>query len=153
MDNTHFHNLLLFYNTIVAVLATSLTLLGVDKESFTLLAILLLIDYLTGVSKAYRLKESITSNKMKYGIVSKMSLLLIPIVIAIAAKSIHANASSVLFTGINILVLSEVYSIIGNIYSIRSGESLPEIDAVSYIGKALRKKIMLLAGCKDEEDC
>lgn len=112
--------------------------LGIDGEAFALFSVLLLIDYFTGIWKAKALKQSITSNKMKYGIISKLSLIMVPVTLAIGAKAVGADFSSVLSVGMNILVLSEVYSIIGNIYSIRTKQELPEYDAVALIGKKLR---------------
>jgi len=123
-----------------------LTYLGLDKEVFAALGWLLFIDYFTGVWKAKTLGHCITSNKMKYGVVSKFSLMLIPFVFAIAAKAIDADAGNVLFVGMNILVLSEVYSIIGNIYSIRTKLELPEWDAVAALGHKIRKTLIKLGG-------
>lgn len=144
--NDAYSTSMIIYNTLLAGLATLLTYLGLNKEAFTLFAALLLIDYVTGVGKAWIIGQSITSNKMKYGIASKMVLLFIPIVLAIGAKIIKQDAEDILFVGINILVLSEVYSIIGNIYSMRTKEELPEIDAVAAIGKFIRDKLIALGG-------
>lgn len=137
---------MIIYNTLLAGFATFLTYLGLNKEAFTLFAALLLIDYVTGVGKAGIIGQSITSNRMKYGIASKMVLLFIPIVLAIGAKIINQPSDSILFIGVNILVLSEVYSIIGNIYSMRTKEELPEIDAVAAIGRFIRDKLIALGG-------
>ena len=131
-----------FANTGLLVGGPLITYLGISGEAFLLSAILLLIDYLTGLAKARALKHSITSNHMKYGIISKFSLLLIPLVLAIAAKAVSADFSYVLIVGINILVLSEVYSIVGNIYSVRTKEELPEYDAVAMIGKKIRAMLI-----------
>lgn len=114
------------------------TYLGLNGESFSLLAVLLLIDYVTGILKARAIEESITSNRMKYGIVSRLSLLLIPIVLAIGAKATGADFKFVLLVGINMLVISEVYSIISNIYAIRTRQELPEYDVISILGKKIR---------------
>jgi len=126
------------FNVTTVGFSALLTYLGIGSEAFTLFALLLGIDYVTGVLKARAIGQSITSNRMKYGIISKLSLIIVPIVLAIGAKAIGADASSVLSIGINILVLSEVYSIIGNIYSIRTRLELPEYDVVSAIGKRIR---------------
>lgn len=128
-----------------------LTYLGLDKEVFAALGWLLFIDYFTGVWKAKTLGHCITSNKMKYGVVSKFSLMLIPFVFALAAKAMDTNAGNVLFIGMNILVLSEVYSIIGNVYSIRTKEELPEWDAVAALGHKIRK-ILIKWGGEDFDD-
>lgn len=144
--NDAYSTSIIIYNTLLAGFATLLTYLGLNKEAFTLFAVLLIIDYVTGVGKARIIGQSITSNRMKYGIASKMVLLFIPIVLAIGAKIINQPSDSILFVGVNILVLSEVYSIIGNIYSMRTKEELPEIDAVAAIGRFIRDKLIALGG-------
>ena len=132
----------IFFNSFNLIISALLVYLGLDGEAFLLFSILLFIDYVTGVMKARTLNHSITSNKMKYGIISKFSLMFIPIVLAIGAKALDADFSSVLLVGINILVLSEVYSIIGNIYTVRTKEELPEYDAVAAVGKKIRTTLI-----------
>jgi len=123
-------------------LSSTLVYLGINAEAFMLFSLLLGMDYSTGILKARAIKESITSNKMKYGIISKFSLILIPIVLAIGAKAVGADFGSVLLAGINMLILSEVYSIIGNIYAIKTHEELPEYDVVAMIGKRIRNALL-----------
>lgn len=137
------------WNSVIVLFSAVLAYLEISQEPFTLFAILLIIDYLTGVMKAKVLCISITSNKMKYGIISKLSLLLIPITIAIGAKAVGADSHHILLAGMYILIFSEVYSIIGNIYSIRTKEELPEYDAVAMIGKKIRGYLILKSGDKD----
>lgn len=130
------------FNLCVMHLSFMMTYLGINGESFLLFSILLIMDYITGVLKAKALKHSITSNKMKYGIISKLSLLFIPVTLAIGAKAVGADFATVLLVGINILVVSEVYSIIGNFYAMRTQEELPEYDAVAMIGKKIRNVLL-----------
>ncbi len=138
------------FNFFTVCVGGMLTYLGLNAESFFLFAMLLLIDYITGVAKALRLNQCITSNRMKYGILSKLSLLLIPLVLAIGAKAVGADFQTVLLVGVNILVLSEVYSIIGNIYSIRTKDELPEYDVVAMFGKRIRA-VLIRYSDKEEE--
>ena len=137
------------WNTLVVILSSILAYLEIAQEPFFLYALLLLIDYATGLLKAKTLNISITSNKMKYGILSKLSLLIIPIVIAIGTKALGADGHYALMSGMYILVLSEVYSIIGNIYSTRTKEELPEYDAVAMVGKRIRNFLIIRSGDKD----
>jgi toxin secretion/phage lysis holin len=137
-------------NTILVFLASILTYLGLDVETFTILGYLLFIDYVTGILKARTLSHCISSNKMKYGVVSKFSLVLIPLVIALGAKALQANSDEFLYIGMNILILSEVYSIVGNIYTIRSKEELPEWDAVAALGHRIRTMLIRLSEDKDK---
>lgn len=137
------------WNTIVLILSGILAYLDISQEPFGLFATLLIIDYVTGLMKAKVLCISITSNKMKYGVISKLSLLLIPITIAIGAKAVGADSHHILLAGMYILIFSEVYSIIGNIYSIRTKDELPEYDAVGAIGKKIRSYLIIKSGDKD----
>lgn len=139
-------------NGVLLSAAGILTALGVDTEVFAALGWLLFFDYVTGVYKAKTLGHCISSNKMKYGMVSKFSLMLIPIVLGIAAQGVDADLKGVLYVGMNILILSELYSIIGNIYSIRTKQELPEWDAVSAIGHKIRDTMIKLSGSKEEDD-
>ena len=137
------------FNSTMVLLAGLLTYVGLDIFAFTALGYLLLIDYVTGVMKARSLGRRITSNKMKYGIASKFSLVFLPFVLALAAKAMGAEAGTFLYVGMNILILSEVYSIIGNIYAIRTHEELPEWDAVAALGKWVLKMLLRMSGDKD----
>lgn len=136
-------------NFIIVLFSGILAYLQISQEPFILFAVLLFIDYITGLMKAKRLQISITSNKMKYGLLSKLSLLFIPIVLAIGAKAVGADFTFILITGMNILIVSEVYSIIGNIYSVQTKEELPEYDAVAMIGRKIRIFLLKISGDKD----
>ncbi|BCD61760.1 hypothetical protein NrS5_56 [Nitratiruptor phage NrS-5] len=131
---------------IYMAIGSALSYLGLNHEMIGLFVALLVVDYITGLAKARRLNISITSQRMKYGIVSKFVLLLIPIAVAIAAKIVGVDYDKILYIGINILALSELYSILGNIYSIRTRQELPEYDAVAAIGHRVRKFLLKLEG-------
>lgn len=137
------------YNVCVVCFAGLFTWLGLDVEVFIVFAFLLILDYLSGLGKARVLGHQITSNKMKYGIVSKLSLIIIPLTLALAAKGVKIDATNVLYVGMNILILSELYSIIGNIYALRTKEELPEYDAVAALGKRIRTWLIKMDGSKD----
>lgn len=136
----------IIWNTFIVIFSGILAYLEISQEPFTLFAILLIIDYITGVWKAKTLGISITSNKMKYGLISKLSLLIIPIVLAMGAKATGADYHYILLSGMYILILSEVYSIIGNIYCMNTGEELPEYDAVAMLGKQIRNILIRNSG-------
>lgn len=139
----------IIWNSFVVLFSGVLAYLQISEEPFTIFAILLVIDYFTGVMKAKTLGHSITSNKMKYGLASKLSLLIIPLVIALGAKALGADYHYILLSGMYILILSEVYSIIGNIYSTRTKEEFPEYDALAMLGKQIRTILFRLQGEKE----
>lgn len=129
----------LIFNSLVGLMAWIFAYTGVNAETMFILAVLLAIDWFVGISKAYVVKEQVTSKRSINGILSKASLLIIPIAVGLGAKAIHMDAEILLNTCINLLILSEVYSIIGNVYAMKTGENLPEMDAVSMIGERIRK--------------
>lgn len=136
----------IIWNFLIVLLSGVLAYLEISQEPFTIFAILLVIDYITGVWKAKTLGISITSNKMKYGLISKLSLLIIPIVLAMGAKATGADYHYILLSGMYIFILSEIYSIIGNIYCMNTGEELPEYDAVAMLGKQIRNILIRNSG-------
>ncbi len=142
------YSLKVILNVVIVAISSFMVYLGVDVEAFTMFSILLCIDYITGLTKARAISESITSNKMKYGIVSKLSLIIIPLVLAISGKAMSYDLSNIVFVSVNILVLSELYSIVGNIYAVRNKKELPEYDVVSIIGKKIRDTLIQTVGGK-----
>lgn len=138
------------YNGIVWTSAMIFAWLDIDCNVFIAFGVLIVIDYLTGLGKAYQLGHSITSNKMKYGIVSKLALVTVPITLAVAAKGLDKDADILLTASMSILIISEVYSIIGNYYSMTTGEEMPEYDAVAAIAKKLRTALIRMEGDKDD---
>lgn len=140
----------IIWNSFVILFSGILAYLEISQEPFTLFALLLIIDYITGLAKAKTLGHSITSNKMKYGLISKLSLIIVPLVVAMGAKALGADSHYVLTSGMYILILSEVYSIIGNVYSARTREEFPEYDALAMIGKQIRNLLIKNSG---EDKC
>ncbi len=140
----------IIWNSFVVLFSGILAYLEISQEPFTLFALLLIIDYITGLAKAKTLGHSITSNKMKYGLISKLSLIIVPLVVAMGAKALGADSHYVLTSGMYILILSEVYSIIGNVYSARTKEEFPEYDALAMIGKQIRNLLIKNSG---EDKC
>lgn len=107
---------------------------SISAESLLILALLLGIDYITGISKTYVInKDDIRSYRAVSGIIAKASVLLVPITLAVAAKQVNYDLTYFIDTIISMLVLAEVYSIIGNIRSIQTGKTVHEIDAVSFV--------------------
>ena len=128
------------FSTLMAAISWVLTYTGIDVEVFGIFSALIVVDFVTGILKARRLNQRVTSNRAKYGVASKFSLVLLPIVMAAGAKAIGQDASTLFVWGMNLLIISEVYSVIGNIYTIRSGDELPEWDVISLLGRSIREK-------------
>lgn len=115
---------------------------NLSSESLGLLSLLLLIDYFTGIAKTYVIcKDEIRSYRAIAGIIAKISLLVIPVTLAIAGKQLGYNLNIIVESTINMLVLAETYSIIGNIRSIQARKNVQEIDAVSFVLSKLSRAI------------
>lgn len=121
--------------------------LGMPEQmawSMASLSVLMMIDFVTGVAASIRINgiQSITSKIMTAGAVSKLLIILIPIIILIAGKGVGLDVVKYVQSGIAILVLSETYSNIGNIQSYLTGVRVPEGDAVSTLLTNIRKIIL-----------
>ena len=88
----------MFMNFLYIPVIAMCAYLNLSWESLTLLAILLIIDFITGISKVYVInRKHLKSYRAIAGIIAKVSVLLIPIVLAIVAK--HAQYDIKFFTG------------------------------------------------------
>lgn len=128
-----------FFTSIMAYIAYVLTYVNLNAEVYSIFAILMIIDILTGLMKSIILERKITPGRLTNGLISKMSILILPIVLAMGAKAVGEDATRFVVWGMNLLILSEVYSVMGNVYTIRTKEFLPEWDAIALIAKGIRE--------------
>lgn len=126
-------------NTALLPFASLIAALGLDVTKFFILSFLMVLDLVTGVTKAYVRKEDVTSRRLSAGFLSKVMVLLIPLTVAVMAKGIDVDMVWFISFTISILIVAEAYSVVGNVYTIKTGEAVKEIDAVSAIVKALRR--------------
>lgn len=125
-------------NLFLLPLASLVQFLEIDTKKLSILVVLMCIDMLTGTLKAYRTKENITSRRWIAGFLSKLVVLLVPFTIALMAKGVDFDVKWFIGFSLSIMVIAEAYSILGNIYTFKTGEAVEEIDAVSAIIKVLR---------------
>jgi len=118
-------------------------LLGMSMHSFTILFALIVLDMVTGVWRGVVTNgaNSITSFAFINGLVSKMLFMLIPLVIAYIGKGIGVDLHELATGCLSVLILGQGYSVIGNIYTIRTGVPVTEFDAVKLILAKLRDMI------------
>ena len=132
-------------NTLYIPFIAFMNFLKLDHIAIEMFALLLVIDMLTGIAKSLRLGIKPTSKRFSLGILSKLILILVPIILSIAAKAIDINISAIVYTAINALILNEVYSSIANIYTIRTGKIVEEFDVLSkllFIIKSFMTRIL-----------
>ncbi|RLA77502.1 MAG: hypothetical protein DRG78_17300 [Epsilonproteobacteria bacterium] len=115
-----------------------LTYLNIPAESIAILSILLIIDWFTGTLKVFILKGNLKSYRAIAGMITKASIVLIVLTIGFMAKGVGLDFELYLSLLVSALIISEAYSIIGNIYVCITKEDIEEFDAVASIIKKLR---------------
>lgn len=110
-------------------------LAGISMENYSILGILLIIDVFTGVWRSAVISggDSVTSWKGINGLISKFLVLLIPLVVAYMGHGIGIDLNAMVGSALGILITATGYSIIGNIYGIRTGKAVREFDAVRFL--------------------
>ncbi len=118
--------------------------LGCPLQACQYLVYLMIIDFVTGVVRAGMNHgwQSVKSSIGIAGIISKVTILLIPVTLIFAGKGVGMDFTMLIGGVLYILVLSESYSILGNVQSIRSGKDMPEFDAVALTLKQVRKFLL-----------
>ena len=133
-------------NKIITILKISiygfLSWVNIDQESFNILIILMTIDSFVGVIKAIRVGGNFSFKKLLWGFCLKLCFLIIPLIVALLAKTIGYNFSSAVNVVITILSVSEGYSALGNIYSVKNRVEVKRVDIISMLLKSLRLSLM-----------
>lgn len=127
-----------FSNAVVAGLAWVMTYTGLPVEPAAVLAVLMVVDFIAGITCSIASGKPVTSHKMKVGLMSKCGVMTIPLVMALAAKGLGADFTWLINWSVSLFILSEAYSIVANIYTTRTGIAIPEWDAVSMLLNRLK---------------
>lgn len=106
------------------------------------LTLLMVLDWITGLLKAWKLKIPITSKRSGKGLVEKLILLVIPVAIGITMKAIGFNFGVTVNAIFAMLCVAELYSLIGNCYCIYTGVDEKEFDAVTAVIKFVRSNMI-----------
>lgn len=121
--------------------------LDLSATAVSMLAILLIIDFITGVLRAGVVDgaHTIVSSVGIRGMASKALVFMIPFVLAVCGKGVGMDLSAIAASSITVFCISTTYSILGNIHSISTGEPKREFDAIDYVyqgvGQILEKVI------------
>jgi putative effector of murein hydrolase LrgA (UPF0299 family) len=135
----------LMYPLVVGIVAV-LQYINIDANLILIYATLLGIDSVSGWIKAWRIDpKSVKSSIAISGLMSKMIMLLVPVVIGLCVKALGQNSSWLVNVVFSVLTLAEAYSFLGNVYAIRTRKEVEEWDAVSAVllglKRILRKQI------------
>lgn len=115
-------------------------ILGLSTESYAILGTLMIVDTIFGVARVGTLYgwEHISSYRLSSGVLSKLSIIGVPLFIAMAGRGAGMNLNFVAQGAIGMLCLAQLYSILGNVYSIRTKQEVREFDAVSWVLRRLQ---------------
>lgn len=108
--------------------------LQIPQEQLSILAILMVVDFLTGIAKQYRINpQGIESHKAWIGIVKKICTIILIFSVALVIRGIGFEPQSYILIILSLLIVAEWYSIVQNIYSVHTGNRLSEYDAISAV--------------------
>ena len=120
--------------------------LNLDIETVLILTVLMVIDSLAGAVKTIRIGGQFKMKVLVWGFVIKIFFLLIPVTLALMGKGIGKDFIFIVDVFLQVMIISEVYSIWGNIWSIKNKKEAKKFDAISAAIKAFRS--ILYTGLK-----
>lgn len=114
--------------------------LNLDMDIVKILSILMITDTVLGALKSMFLKDlKFTFRKLLWGIISKATILTIPMVLALVALGLGFDFKWLVSLVLKILVISEAISSITNILSIRKKQNIENTDYISSMLRGLRE--------------
>lgn len=120
-------------------------LLGLSLDSYFILIAFMTLDIVLGIARTAVIYggSHIRSFRLSVGVLSKLTLLIVPLLVVWTGKGVGLNLLFVAQWALGVLILAEAYSILGNIHAIRIRKDVPEFDVVSWL---LRKIQVALLG-------
>lgn len=112
--------------------------LSIPTEQFWILAVLMIIDFITWVWKQFRIdRKEIKSHIAWLWAMKKIATLLVVLSIWLVMKWLSIEEHKYVEAVLAIFIMSEWYSTLQNIYAIRTGKILPEFDVISIAIKTI----------------
>lgn len=140
MNSIIANSIFLKNSSYVGVILITAAFFEVTPISVFVLAVLIVVDVITGIIKSGSIYgwQGIQSKVLQRGVIAKLLLITVPFVVAFIGKGVGISLSYIAQSAINLLILSEGYSIIGNIYAVRTGIDKEEFDAVAYVLRGIK---------------
>lgn len=105
--------------------------LDIDIDIVAILSVLMMFDMFFGVLKSLRLGCKFQFKKMMWGFVTKLSLLMIPMTVALMGKALGMDFVWTVDLAIKALVVNEGLSILANILSVKQRKNIENFDFIS----------------------
>lgn len=107
--------------------------LDINIDTVKILAILMTIDTVLGVIKTIRLGKKFSFKKLIWGMITKVSILIVPMILALTAKALNFDFTWFVNAVLNLLVVAEAFSSITNIISIKENRELENTDFITQL--------------------
>ena len=116
------------------------------------MSVMLVLDFIFGIASAKNRGEEIKSSIRQKGLVKKITRWTLPFIVAGGLARTGMQGINLLVDAIiGMIIFSELYSIIGHIYSINYGQELPELDAFKMLLESLTKILKKLVNKTNDE--
>lgn len=114
----------------------------VDEWTIKALVLLMALDTAMGFGKALRLKKEVSFKLLIWGMATKIAVLIIPITVSLLAKGLSFDFSWFVILILDVLLVSETFSIVTNILSIKQKKEIKSVDFVSILLRAIRTGLL-----------
>ena len=115
--------------------------LGVEYVMIVALGSLMMADSFLGIVKALKLRQKISMKILGWGIMAKLSLLVVPLIIATLGQGLSFDFTFFVIVTVNILIVNEGISCITNIIVIKTGKDVKNTDYITMMLTALRNML------------
>lgn len=121
-----------------ALIVAMLSAISINPYHVGYLLIAVFVDSFFGVLKAAKIKERLSFKKYSWGIISKLSLLFIPLLLAYFAKTFEIDLSYLVTSFIFLIAANDTVSIISKIGTLRTGINYKNEDFIALAIDSLR---------------
>lgn len=124
----------------VLVFVFSLEYLGFKPETLGILGILMMLDIITAIAQVWLNEggQQIRSSVLKRGVTAKLLLFAGLLAVALTSRAVGFEMQAFAQATLTVIILGELYSILGNIHSARTGQVKVEFDAVAWMLKRVK---------------
>lgn len=127
-----------FCNVVKSMAYALFVYLGIETGIIEALFWLMVTDSVLGIAKSLRLGRKFSFYRLAWGIVGKISLLVVPMILALIGKGVSFDFHYFVVAVLNILVVSEGISCITNVLSIKKCEEVKNTDYVTTLLMAIK---------------
>lgn len=118
--------------------------LEIETIIMKVLCILMVIDTILGIIKTIVLGNQFQFRILIIGFVSKLSVLFIPLVLALMSKGLNYNFRWFVTIVVNVMIVSDGISIFSNAIAIKTKQPIANYDVITKLLKAIRTGLINL---------